>query len=100
MKKSFLMLVGILAVTITSCHQNPENGGKEIRGSEQRSDTAMNMGNGSPASSSPGATYNQDPSSSNMGENNSSSQQGKATNIPNNGGGSHSNNERDSSLSR
>jgi hypothetical protein len=44
MKK--LILSGFIGIALLSaCGGNPENGGEEVRGNEQRSDTAMRISN-------------------------------------------------------
>jgi len=41
MKK--LIAASMIGLAFFACKQNPENGGEEIRGNEQRSDTPMNI---------------------------------------------------------
>lgn len=44
MKKIIIVCVAAMSISM-SCRQNPENGGEEIRGNEQRSDTPISISN-------------------------------------------------------
>jgi hypothetical protein len=41
--KKLIVIAFIGLAAFAACNQNPENGGEEIRGNEQRSDSSMNI---------------------------------------------------------